>query len=562
MQLSGAEILIQCLAEQGVDTVFGYPGGAVLDIYDALYRDGRINHILTAHEQGAAHAADGYARVTGKVGVCFATSGPGATNLVTGIATAYMDSVPLVAITGNVGLSMLGRDSFQEIDICGITMPITKHNYIIKDVSELADAIREAFLIASSGRKGPVLIDILKNVQTQKTEYVPATPEVYKPKATPELQAKKLAEILNGSERPFILAGGGVIGSGAERELLSLAEKLGAPVSCTMMGLGSIPASNPLFLGLIGMHGTHASARACLDCDVIIAVGTRFSDRVALNRDKFASGRKVVQIEIDGAELFSPLVVSYSLPEQAAVTATEAPPSDVLAARTGTTVASTYLVQSALIQNLGGDGLTFVTVKDYLADTMSRSGSVNLPLIDVAEAEHPPEGQDGKTEGVAELTMGRNLVVFEGGSFVIEEELAQVTTMLVRNKVLGRLSVQTPAGDRFEFRVLNASPSVEAEGMSVHAALDVTVSFMEAQGASAKGKLSPSSEAVRAAADDAADMLKERILACHRLSLETGADFLHLEEAVYRKEGYPLPKGCLDDIAFDCSVTVKVKEAG
>ena len=266
--------------------------------------------------------------------------------------------------------------------------------------------------------------------------------------------------------------------------------------------------------------------------------------------------------EIDGAELFSPLVVSYSLPEQAAITATEAPPSDVLAARTGTTVASTYLVQSSLIQNLGGDGLTFVTVKDYLADTMSRSGSVNLPLIDVAEAEHPPEGQDGKTEGVAELTMGRNLVVFEGGSFVIEEELAQVTTMLVRNKVLGRLSVQTPAGDRFEFRVLNASPSVEADGMSVHAALDVTVSFMEAQGASAEGKLSPSSEAVRAAADDAADMLKERILACHRLSLETGADFLHLEEAVYRKAGYPLPKGCLDDIAFDCSVTVKVKEAG
>ena len=193
--------------------------------------------------------------------------------------------------------------------------------------------------------------------------------------------------------------------------------------------------------------------------------------------------------------MFSPLVVSYSLPEQAAVTATEAPPSDVLAARTGTTVASTYLVQSSLIQNLGGDGLTFVTVKDYLADTLSRSGSVNLPLIDVAEAEHPPEGQDGKTEGVAELTMGRNLVVFEGGSFVIEEELAQVTTMLVRNKVLGRLSVQMPAGDRFEFRVLNASPSVEADDMSVHAALDVTVSFMEAQGASAEGKLSPSSEA-------------------------------------------------------------------
>ena len=313
MQLSGADILIACLKEQGVDTIFGYPGGAVLDIYDALYRDGSIHHVLTAHEQGAAHAADGYARKTGKVGVCFATSGPGATNLVTGIATAYMDSIPLVAVTGNVGLSFLGRDSFQEVDICGVTMPITKHNYIVKDVSELADVIREAFFIANSGRKGPVLIDILKNVQTQLAEYEPKTPQTYHPKDISLQSAERIATILNECERPFIMAGGGVIAANAEQELLAFAEKLQAPVSMTMMGLGAIPSSHELSLGMLGMHGTHASTRACLECDVIIAVGTRFSDRVALNRDKFAQGRKVIQIDIDAAEINKNVFVNESL---------------------------------------------------------------------------------------------------------------------------------------------------------------------------------------------------------------------------------------------------------
>lgn len=313
MKLSGAELLITCLKEQGVETIFGYPGGAVLDIYDALYRDGTINHVLTAHEQGAAHAADGYARKTGKVGVCFATSGPGATNLVTGIATAYMDSIPMVAVTGNVGLNFLGRDSFQEVDICGITMPITKHNFIVKDVSELADAIRDAFFIANSGRKGPVLIDILKNVQTQTIEYEPKENKTYIPKQISLSEVEEIARQINKAQRPLIMAGGGVIASGAEEELLAFAKKLGAPVAMTMMGLGAIPASDQLALGMIGMHGTHASAKACLEADTIIAIGTRFSDRVALNRDKFAAGRKVIQIDIDAAEINKNVSVDYSL---------------------------------------------------------------------------------------------------------------------------------------------------------------------------------------------------------------------------------------------------------
>lgn len=313
MKLSGADLLITCLKEQGVDTIFGYPGGAVLDIYDALYRDGTINHVLTAHEQGASHAADGYARKTGKVGVCFATSGPGATNLVTGIATAYMDSIPLVAVTGNVGLNFLGRDSFQEVDICGITMPITKHNFIVKDISELAEAIRDAFFIANSGRKGPVLIDILKNVQTQTIDYEPIEKMTYVPKQISTSNVEQIARALNKAERPLIMAGGGIIAAEAEEELLAFAKKMGAPVAMTMMGLGSIPSSDALSLGMIGMHGTHASAKACLTADTIIAVGTRFSDRVALNRDKFAAGRKVIQIDIDAAEINKNVSVDYSL---------------------------------------------------------------------------------------------------------------------------------------------------------------------------------------------------------------------------------------------------------
>jgi len=301
--MTGADILINCLIEQGVDTVFGYPGGAVLDIYDALYRNGKINHIITAHEQGAAHAADGYARVTGKTGVCFATSGPGATNLVTGIATAYMDSIPLVAVTGNVGLNFLGRDSFQEVDISGVTMPITKHNYIVKDVNDLADIIREAFYIASSGRKGPVLIDILKNVQTATAEYSPKAPKIYVPKSVSEERIKAVAEAINSSSRPLIMVGGGAISSGAGENIRALAKKLNAPVVSTLMGLGAFPSSDPMYCGMMGMHGTVAAAKLCLECDTIIALGTRFSDRVALNRDAFAAGRRVIHFDVDIAEI-------------------------------------------------------------------------------------------------------------------------------------------------------------------------------------------------------------------------------------------------------------------
>lgn len=319
MKLKGADILINCLLEQGVDTIFGYPGGAVLDIYDALYRNGKINHILTAHEQGAAHAADGYARTTGKVGVCFATSGPGATNLVTGIATAYMDSVPLVAVTGNVGLNMLGRDSFQEVDICGITMPITKHNFIVKDVSELAETVRKAFYIANSGRKGPVLIDILKNVQVAEYDYQPAEP--YPVKALP-VNADKIAEaakIINQSARPLIMAGGGVIASNGSDALRSFAEKLNAPVAYTLMGKGAMADSSPLCLGMLGMHGTVTAAKSLIASDLIIAVGTRFSDRVALNRNLFANGKKVIHIDIDSAEFDKNVKVDLQLWGDAAI---------------------------------------------------------------------------------------------------------------------------------------------------------------------------------------------------------------------------------------------------
>lgn len=313
MKRIGAEILIECLKEQGVDTVFGYPGGCVLDIYDALYRDGSIRHVITAHEQGAAHAADGYARTTGKVGVVIATSGPGATNLVTGIATAFMDSIPVVAVTGNVGANFLGRDSFQEIDISGITMPITKHNFIVKNADDLADTMRAAFRIANSGRKGPVLVDILKNVQIQEAEYTPAKPVLTPAKPVPVSAVQAAADALNGAKKPLIMAGGGVIASGASEELLSLAEKLDAPVASTLMGLGGFPASHPLFTGMMGMHGTHTAAKLCLESDCILAIGTRFSDRVALNRDKFAAGKTVIQIDVDEAEIGKNVSVTHAV---------------------------------------------------------------------------------------------------------------------------------------------------------------------------------------------------------------------------------------------------------
>ena len=303
MVLNGADILIRCLREQGTDTVFGYPGGCVLDIYDAIYRDGTLKHVLTAHEQGAAHAADGYARATGKTGVVIATSGPGATNLVTGIATAYMDSVPLVAITGNVTVSNLGRDSFQEVDIAGVTMPVTKHNYIVKDVKQLAATVREAFYIANAGRKGPVLIDIPKNIQTEKCEYEETPRKRHTPKPVSPASLAGVKAALEGAKRPLILAGGGVIGADAAENLAAFAKKMQAPVCSTLMGLGAYPASDKQFLGMIGMHGTDAAAKAFRRADVIVACGMRFSDRVAGDRAKFREGKTIVQFDVDAAEI-------------------------------------------------------------------------------------------------------------------------------------------------------------------------------------------------------------------------------------------------------------------
>ncbi|MBQ3094006.1 MAG: biosynthetic-type acetolactate synthase large subunit, partial [Clostridia bacterium] len=304
MQLNGSDILMECLLEQGVDTVFGYPGGAVLNIYDALYKySDRIHHILVAHEQGAAHAADGYARATGNVGVCIATSGPGATNLVTGIATAYMDSVPMVAITGNVSVDQLGRDSFQEIDITGITMPITKHNFIVKDVEQLAATVRTAFEIAKSGRPGPVLIDIPKDISAAVTEYTAAAASECRPVPAPkEERIEKALEIIATCEKPLIYYGGGVISSGAVEILDRFAKEQDIPVCSSMMGLGGFDPTNPLWLGMVGMHGTVASNLAAKECDALIVCGARFSDRVAGDRKGFAPHAKVIHIDVDHAE--------------------------------------------------------------------------------------------------------------------------------------------------------------------------------------------------------------------------------------------------------------------
>ena len=286
VQLTGSEIVIECLKEQGVDTVFGYPGGAILNVYDALYKHrSEIRHILTSHEQGASHAADGYARATGKVGVCLATSGPGATNLVTGIATAYMDSVPLVAITCNVGVSLLGKDSFQEIDITGITMPITKHNYIVKDVNDLADTIRKAFDIARSGRPGPVLIDIPKDVTAEKTEYIKTEPVMAK-KSAIEIKEEDIdlaVSMIEKSEKPFIFVGGGAVISNANQELMEFVDLVDAPVTDSLMGKGAFPGTDERYSGMLGMHGTKASNYGVSECDLLVVIGARFSDRVTGN---------------------------------------------------------------------------------------------------------------------------------------------------------------------------------------------------------------------------------------------------------------------------------------
>ena len=305
MLLSGSDILVKTLIEHGCDTIFGYPGGQILNVYDRLYtHQDKLNHILTAHEQGAAHATDGYARTTGKVGVVISTSGPGATNLVTGIATAYLDSIPMVAICGNVPTTQIGSDSFQEIDITGVTLPITKHNYFVGRVEDLADTIREAFVLAKSGRPGPVLIDVPKDVQIAECEYEPMPPvKKEEPYAAKDVRIEEAAKIINSAKRPFIYFGGGLITAEAQDEMLALAEKIDAPLGCSLMGLSAIPTDHPRFLGMQGMHGHYASSMAMHNADVIVSLGVRFNDRVTGNRQKFATGARLIHIDVDGSEL-------------------------------------------------------------------------------------------------------------------------------------------------------------------------------------------------------------------------------------------------------------------
>ncbi len=316
MLLAGSEIIVKCLLEQGVDEIFGYPGGAVLNIYDSLHKyEDKIKHYLTAHEQAAAHAADGYARATGKVGVCLATSGPGATNLVTGIATAYMDSVAMVALTGNVPLSLLGKDSFQEVDIVGITMPVTKHNFIVKDIKDLAPTLRKAFYIAQEGRPGPVLVDIPKDITSAMGEYEYKKPKSLKSEKKEILkeEIQRAIKMLNESKRPLVYVGGGAVKSYASEELMDFVEKLQAPVTSSLMGLGAFPSTDKFFLGILGMHGTKVANLAATECDLLISVGTRFSDRAIGRVEGFAPGAKILQIDIDPAEINKNLRTSQSL---------------------------------------------------------------------------------------------------------------------------------------------------------------------------------------------------------------------------------------------------------
>lgn len=315
MEKTGAQIIMEVLLEQGVDTIFGYPGATVLAVYDALYDySGKIRHILTAHEQGAAHAAEGYARASGKTGVCLATSGPGSTNLVTGIASAFMDSIPVVFITGNVDASLLGRDSFQEVDTTGITMPVTKHSFIVKRIEDLAHSLREAFRIAGSGRKGPVLVDIPKNITLASTDYTPQPAvRMTPPKPLRADCLERAVQAIQSARQPLLYIGGGVISSGASAELVTLAQRLDIPVASSMMGLGGFPADHPLYLGMIGMHGAYAANRAAQECDLLIAAGARFSDRVAGNRAQFAPKAKIIHMDIDPAEMDKNLFAEYHL---------------------------------------------------------------------------------------------------------------------------------------------------------------------------------------------------------------------------------------------------------
>ena len=315
MELTGSQVIIECLKEQGVDTVFGYPGGAILNVYDELYKHPEIKHVLTSHEQGASHAADGYARSTGKVGVCLATSGPGATNLVTGIATAYMDSVPIVAITCNVGVSLLGKDSFQEIDIAGITTPITKHNFIVKDVTKLADTIRRAFTIARKGRPGPVLVDIPKDVTAATVEFEAKAVEMPAriSSTITEEDLKKAVKMIKASKKPFVFVGGGAVISGASEELKQFVELVNAPVCDTLMGKGAFDGTSDQYAGMLGMHGTKASNLGVSECDLLIAIGVRFSDRVLGNAKRFAHQAKILQFDIDPAEINKNIIANASV---------------------------------------------------------------------------------------------------------------------------------------------------------------------------------------------------------------------------------------------------------
>ena len=316
MQLTGSEIIIECLKEQGVDTVFGYPGGTILNVYDALYKHSdEIHHVLTSHEQGASHAADGYARATGRVGVCMATSGPGATNLVTGIATAHMDSIPMVAITANVATGLLGRDSFQEIDIAGVVMPITKYSMIVKDIHDLAPAIRRAFTIAQSGRPGPVLVDVTKDVTAAVTEYTYQEPTPIAPYTAEMLESDldQAAKLISEAEKPFIFVGGGAITSGAAEELRKFAHTINSPVTDSLMGKGAFSGEDELYTGMLGMHGTKTSNLGVTKCDLLITVGARFSDRVTGNTAKFAQNAKIIQIDVDAAEINKNIKVDCSI---------------------------------------------------------------------------------------------------------------------------------------------------------------------------------------------------------------------------------------------------------
>lgn len=316
MQLTGSQIVVECLKEQGVDTVFGYPGGAILNIYDELYRHkNEITHILTSHEQGASHAADGYARSTGKVGVCMATSGPGATNLVTGIATAYMDSVPLVAITCNVGVSLLGKDSFQEVDIAGIAMPITKYSYIVKDVKDLAAALRRAFQIAQTGRPGPVLVDIAKNATSDKTDFTPEVPKTIGRSAgqIDENAIEQALKVIRKAKRPMVFIGGGTVIAGADKELYEFVHRIDAPVTDTLMGKGAYPGDDDYYVGMLGMHGTKTANLSIGECDVLVVLGSRFSDRVTGVTENFARKAKIIQVDIDNTEINKNVIVDYSI---------------------------------------------------------------------------------------------------------------------------------------------------------------------------------------------------------------------------------------------------------